>query len=54
MMHPIRIIARQVFWGFVFIPSGVWLVNVFFENWISITKLIKKQIIKKDSVDRLW
>jgi len=48
------LLARQVFWGFVFIPSGVWLVNVFFENWISITKLIKKQIIKKDSVDRLW
>jgi rod shape-determining protein MreD len=41
------LLIRQVFWGFVFIPPGIWLVNVFWQNWIFVTKLIKKQMAQK-------
>ena len=41
------IMIRQVFWGFVFIPPGIWLVNVFWRNWIFIIKFLQKQITQK-------
>jgi len=48
------LLIRQVFWGFVFIPPGIWLVKVFWQSWIFVTKFIKKQIVQKDNIDRVW
>ena len=41
------LLIRQAFWGFVFIPPGIWIVNVCWQNWIYITRLMKKQIAQK-------
>ncbi|MCK5696071.1 MAG: hypothetical protein KAH62_05670 [Desulfobacula sp.] len=41
------LLIRQAFWGFVFIPPSIWLVNVFWQNWIVVTKSMKKQMAQK-------
>jgi len=41
------LLVRQVFWGFVFIPPSIWLINIFLQNWIFIAKLMKKQMAQK-------
>jgi len=37
------LLIRQAFWGFVFIPPGIWLVNVCWQNWIFITKFLRNR-----------
>lgn len=41
------LLIRQAFWGFVFIPPSIWLVNVFWKKWIFVTKSMKKQMAQK-------
>ncbi|MCD4722874.1 MAG: hypothetical protein K8S13_23905 [Desulfobacula sp.] len=41
------LLMRQAFWGFVFIPPSIWLVNIFWQNWIFVTRLMKKQMTQK-------
>ncbi len=41
------LLIRQVFWGLVFIPPGIWLVNVLWQNWVFITKLMRKRMAQK-------
>jgi len=41
------LLIKQVFWGFIFIPPSIWLINVFWQNWIFITKRMQKQITQK-------
>ncbi len=41
------LMIRQLFWGVVFIPSGIWLINVFWKNWKLVTKSLQKKIAKK-------
>ena len=47
------LLIRQLFWGFIFIPPGIWLVNVFWQNWIFITKFLRNRLLKntEDMVD---
>ncbi len=47
LVFDFRLLIRQVFWGFVFIPPSIWLVNIFWQNWIFVTKLLKKQMAQK-------
>lgn len=28
------LLMSQIFWGFIFIPPSIWLVNIFWQNWI--------------------
>jgi rod shape-determining protein MreD len=41
------LLIRQVFWGLVFIPPGIWLVKVLWQNWVFITKLMRKRMARK-------
>ncbi|SDU14879.1 rod shape-determining protein MreD [Desulfobacula phenolica] len=41
------LLIRQVVWGLVFIPPGIWMVKVLWQNWIFITKSMRKQMSKK-------
>ena len=50
--HTIRyidlgLLIRQVFWGFVFIPLGIWLVTICRQNWVLVTKTMGKQMAQK-------
>lgn len=49
------LLIRQVFWGVVFIPPSIWLLNVFWQNWILKTKIFQKSVFKntEDKVDRI-
>ena len=40
------LLIRQAFWGFIFIPPGIWLVNVCWQNWIFITKFLRNRWLK--------
>ncbi|MCK4767160.1 MAG: hypothetical protein KAS28_02155 [Desulfobacula sp.] len=40
------LLIRQTFWGFIFIPPGIWLVNVCWQNWIFITKFLRNRWLK--------
>ncbi|NOX32935.1 MAG: hypothetical protein GXP56_04260 [Deltaproteobacteria bacterium] len=42
------LLIRQVFWGFIFIPAGIFLVNICWQNWIFISKFFQKQIAQKN------
>lgn len=39
------VMIRQVFWGIIFIPLGLWVVNVLWQNWIFIIKLMQRRFI---------
>ncbi|MCK5164711.1 MAG: hypothetical protein KAQ72_13385 [Desulfobacula sp.] len=47
---------RQAFWGFIFIPPGIWLVNIFWQNWIYVIKFLRNRLLKhtEDRIDRIW
>ncbi|MBU8850036.1 MAG: hypothetical protein KOO65_07260 [Desulfobacterales bacterium] len=40
------LLIRQAFWGFIFIPPGIWLVNVCWQNWIFVTKFLQNRFLK--------
>lgn len=41
------LLAKQMFWAFIFIPPAIWFVNVCRQNWIITIKSIKKQAAQK-------
>ncbi|WP_300459051.1 hypothetical protein [Desulfobacula sp.] len=41
------LLIRQIFWGIVFVPLGIWLVNIFRQKWVLITKAMGKQMAQK-------
>jgi rod shape-determining protein MreD len=41
------LLIRQVFWGCVFIPLGIWLVTIFRQKWLLVTKTMGKQMAQK-------
>jgi cell shape-determining protein MreD len=49
------ILIRQVFWGIVFIPPGIWLLNACWQNWILKTKIFQNNVFEntEDRVDRI-
>ncbi|WP_457551803.1 hypothetical protein [Desulfobacula sp.] len=49
------LMIRQVFWGFIFIPPGIWLVNICYHNWIIATKFLQFKLLKntENSIDRI-
>jgi len=48
-------LIRQIFFGVIFIPPGIWLVNAFWQNWIFKTKFLQNSRHKntEDRVDRI-
>ena len=40
------LLIRQAFWGFVFIPPSIWLVNIFWQRWILATKFLRNRLLK--------
>ncbi|MCK5348031.1 MAG: hypothetical protein KAJ25_01505 [Desulfobacula sp.] len=40
------LLIRQTFWGFIFIPPGIWLTNVCWQNWIFVTKFLRNRLLK--------
>ena len=49
------IIVRQMFWGFIFIPPGIWLVNIFWRNWILAARFLQNRWFKNQEgrIDRI-
>ena len=41
------ILIRQVFWGLVIIPSGIWMINVIRAKGLKRADTIKEQLDKK-------
>jgi hypothetical protein len=37
------LMARQLFWGALFIPPGVWMINALRQYWIYLVKMLKRQ-----------
>lgn len=49
------LLVKQVFWGFVFIPPGIWLANIFWRNWILATQFLQNRWFKnrEGRIDRI-
>jgi len=49
------LLMMQMFWGAIFIPTGIWLINVFWQNWILKTKFLQKSVFEntEDKIDRV-
>ena len=49
------LLIRQVFWGFVFIPPGIWLANILWRNWILLTTFLQNRWLKNSEgrIDRI-
>ncbi|MCP4023691.1 MAG: hypothetical protein GY729_17735 [Desulfobacteraceae bacterium] len=41
------LMLKQVLWGVLVIPPGIWLTNVLWQNWIFIIRYTKKRIEQK-------
>ncbi len=42
------LMAKQLFWGGILIPPGVWLINILGQNWMYMAKILKKQFVQKN------
>jgi rod shape-determining protein MreD len=42
------LMAKQLFWGGILIPPGVWVINVLGQNWMYMAKRLKKQFVQND------
>jgi len=49
------LLIRQIFWGVVFIPPGIWLINIFWQKWILKTKFLQNSVFQntEDRIDRI-
>jgi len=49
------LLIMQVFWGAIFISPGIWLINVFWQNWILKTKFLQNSVFEntEDRIDRV-
>lgn len=43
----LSLMVRQLLWGVVVIPPGVWLLNVFRQNWLVITRNFRRSLEQK-------
>ncbi|MCG8683450.1 MAG: hypothetical protein MI892_01130 [Desulfobacterales bacterium] len=41
------LILRQMIWGLLFIPSGVWLMNVTRQNYIYAVRQFRREMVRK-------
>ncbi|MEN8210381.1 MAG: hypothetical protein ABFR31_01575 [Thermodesulfobacteriota bacterium] len=41
------LLIKQTFWGFLFIPLSIWVINMFWYRWNSMAKLMQKRLIQK-------
>lgn len=41
------LLIKQTFWGFIFIPLSIWIINIFWIRWNYMTKLMHKRFIQK-------
>lgn len=50
-----NLLVWQTFWGVVFIPPGLWLINVFWQKWILKTKFFQNSVFQntEDRIDRI-
>ena len=39
-------LIKQTFWGFVFIPLGIWLINILWVRWNEMIKLMRKKRVQ--------
>jgi len=42
------LMAKQLFWGGILIPPGVWVINVFRQYWIYLVKISRKQFAHRN------
>ncbi len=41
------LLVKQTFWGFIFIPLSLWIINILWLHWNSMAKLMHKQLTQK-------
>jgi len=41
------LLIKQTFWGFLFIPLSIWVINILWLRWNSMAKLMHKQLTQK-------
>lgn len=41
------VLLRQLLWGMLIIPPGVWFLNVLRENWFHVNRQVKKDLVRK-------
>ncbi len=41
------LLIKQTFWGFIFIPLSIWIINILWLRWNSMTKFMQKRFIQK-------
>jgi len=42
------LMAKQIFWGTIAIPPGIWVINGVRQYWLHMAKTMKKQFTQKD------
>jgi len=42
-----ELLIKQTFWGFLFIPLSIWIINIFWLQWNQMVKLMQKRLIQK-------
>jgi hypothetical protein len=40
------LLVKQTFWGFLFIPLSIWVLNIFWVQWNFMTKLMHKRFVQ--------
>lgn len=41
------LLIKQTLWGFIFIPLSIWIINILWLRWNSMTKSMQKRFIQK-------
>ncbi|MCG8618124.1 MAG: hypothetical protein MI802_18075 [Desulfobacterales bacterium] len=41
------LVIRQLFWGVLFIPAGVWVTNIFRQNYMVVIRQVRREMARK-------
>lgn len=51
----VTLLLRQIFWGAVFIPPGIWLINMLWQKWMFKPNFLQSNLFQntEDRIDRI-
>lgn len=47
LVFDFSLLIKQTLWGFIFIPLSIWIINILWLRWNSMTKSMQKRFIQK-------